>query len=44
VPVPLKPVVVVEISADHITGEHMHHGARLLRWRTDKRPESCMMD
>lgn len=36
--------LVVEINADHITSEHMHHGARLLRWRTDKRPESCMMD
>ena len=44
VPVPLKPVLVVEVSADHITGEHMRHGARLLRWRTDKPPESCTMD
>ena len=38
VPVPLEPVLVVEVSADHITGEHMRHGARLLRWRTDKPP------
>ena len=44
VPVPLKPVLVAEVSADHITGEHMRHGARLLRWRTDKSPESCTMD
>ena len=44
VPVPLEPVLVVEVSADHITGEHMRHGARLLRWRTDKTPESCTMD
>ena len=44
VPVPLDPVLVVEVSADHITGEHMRHGARLLRWRTDKPPESCTMD
>ena len=44
VPVPLEPVLVVEVSADHITGEHMRHGARLLRWRTDKPPESCTMD
>ena len=43
-PVPLKPVLVAEVSADHITGEHMRHGARLLRWRTDKAPESCTMD
>jgi ATP-dependent DNA ligase len=44
VPVPLQPVLVVEVSADHITGEHMRHGSRLLRWRTDKAPESCTMD
>jgi ATP-dependent DNA ligase len=44
VPVPLKPVLVVEVSADHITGDHMRHGARLLRWRTDKKSESCTMD
>ena len=43
-PVPLQPLLVVEVSADHITGEHMRHGARLLRWRTDKPPESCTMD
>jgi ATP-dependent DNA ligase len=42
-PVPLKPVLA-EGSADHITGEHMRHGARLLRWRTYKAPESCSMD
>jgi ATP-dependent DNA ligase len=44
VPVLLVPVLVVEVSADHITGEHMRHGSRLLRWRTDKAPESCTMD
>jgi len=26
----LKPVLVAEVSADHITGEHMRHGAHLL--------------
>ena len=40
-PVPLEPVLVVEVSADHITGEHMRHGARLLRWRTDKAPRAA---
>jgi ATP-dependent DNA ligase len=43
-PVPLKPVLVVEVSADHITGEYMRHGARILRWRGDKPPEACTMD
>jgi ATP-dependent DNA ligase len=42
-PVPLEPILVAEVSADHITGDHMRHGARLLRWRTDKAPESCTM-
>lgn len=42
-PVPLRPVLVAEVSADHITGDHMRHGARLVRWRTDKPPESCTM-
>jgi ATP-dependent DNA ligase len=41
VPVPLKPVLVVEVSADHITDEHMRHGSRLLRWRTDKPPSAA---
>ena len=31
-------------SADHITSERMHHGARLLRWRDDKLPQDCTMD
>jgi ATP-dependent DNA ligase len=44
VPVSLKPVLVVEVRADHITGNHMRHGVRLLRWRTDKNPESCTID
>jgi ATP-dependent DNA ligase len=43
-PVALQPVLVAEVSADHITGEHVRHGARLIRWRTDKPPESCTMD
>lgn len=43
-PVPLRPVLVAEVSADHITGDYMRHGARLLRWRDDKAPESCTMD
>lgn len=43
-PVPLEPRLVAEVSADHVTGEHMRHGARLLRWRDDKDPEACTMD
>ena len=43
-PIPLKPKQVVEVSADHITDNHMRHGARLLRWRDDKPPKRCTMD
>jgi ATP-dependent DNA ligase len=43
-PVPLKPVLVAEVSADHITDDYMRHGAKLLRWREDKAPAACTMD
>jgi ATP-dependent DNA ligase len=42
--IPLKPKLVVEVSADHITGGHMRHGSRFLRWRPDKKPRACTMD
>jgi ATP-dependent DNA ligase len=40
----LRPELVVEIAFDHITGGRIRHGARFLRWRTDKNPEECRMD
>lgn len=43
-PVPLEPTLVAEVSADHITADYMRHGARLLRWRTDKKPDDCTME
>lgn len=43
IPVPLRPVLVAEVSADHITGAYMRHGARLVRWRDDKAPRDCTM-
>jgi ATP-dependent DNA ligase len=42
--IPLKPKFAVEVSADHITGGHMRHGSRFLRWRPDKKPKSCNMN
>jgi ATP-dependent DNA ligase len=42
--VPLEPRLVAEVSADHITSKFFRHGARLVRWRDDKRPESCTLD
>ena len=43
-PVPLTPVLIAEVNADHITSEHMRHGARILKWRDDKAPEDCTMN
>jgi ATP-dependent DNA ligase len=42
--VPLRPKLVVEAIADHIENKHFRHGARLIRWRDDKRPAQCTMD
>ncbi|MCC7046117.1 MAG: hypothetical protein IT562_05335 [Alphaproteobacteria bacterium] len=42
--VPLKPKLVAEVSADHITGDRFRHGARILRWRDGKPPERCAID
>lgn len=43
-PVSLEPRLVVEVSADHITGQHFRHGSRILRWRDDKDPQDCTLD
>ncbi len=42
--VPVRPTPVAELSADHISGGYMRHGARLVRWHTDKDPRNCTMD
>jgi ATP-dependent DNA ligase len=41
---PLKPVLVVEVCYDHVTGNRFRHGTKLLRWRPDKAPLQCKMD
>ena len=40
----LDPILVAELSADHISGGQFRHGSRLIRWRTDKAPQDCTMD
>jgi len=40
----LTPMLVAELSADHISGGQFRHGSRLIRWRTDKAPQDCTMD
>jgi ATP-dependent DNA ligase len=37
----LRPELVCEVAFDHITGQRIRHGAKFLRWRTDKPPEEC---
>jgi len=40
----LRPELVAEISYDHVTGDRIRHGTKLLRWREDKAPEECSLD
>src|SRR3954451_9000273 len=39
----LRPELVCEVSFDHITGQRIRHGAKFLRWRTDKEPQECLI-
>lgn len=41
---PVRPIVVVEVSFDHVTARRFRHAARLLRWRPDKAPRQCTME
>jgi ATP-dependent DNA ligase len=38
---PLKPVLVVEVRYDQVTGRRFRHGTGFLRWRPDKAPKQC---
>jgi ATP-dependent DNA ligase len=39
--VKLRPELVLEVQFDQVSGGRMRHGARPLRWRTDKAPRQC---
>jgi ATP-dependent DNA ligase len=39
----LRPELVCEVNFDHITGRRIRHGAKFLRWRTDKDPHECLI-
>lgn len=41
---PLKPELVVEVRYDHVSGDRLRHGAKLLRLRPDKAPGQCRME
>jgi ATP-dependent DNA ligase len=41
---PLRPVLVVEVRYDQVTGRRFRHGTGLVRWRPDKDPKQCTFD
>lgn len=41
---PVRPVQVVEVCYDHVSGDRFRHGTRILRWRLDKKPSQCHLD
>ena len=41
---PLKPVLVVEVRYDQVTGGRFRHGTGFLRWRPDKDPRQCTFE
>jgi len=41
---PLRPVLVVEVQFDHVSGGRFRHGTTLLRWRPDKAPRQCTLE
>jgi ATP-dependent DNA ligase len=40
----VRPELVVEVSFDHVSAGRIRHGAKVLRWREDKKPEDCTID
>ncbi|WP_314949970.1 ATP-dependent DNA ligase [Bradyrhizobium cosmicum] len=40
----VRPVHVVEVCYDHVSGDRFRHGTKILRWRPDKKPSQCRMD
>ncbi|GAA2758147.1 ATP-dependent DNA ligase [Actinopolymorpha rutila] len=42
--VPLRPERVVEVRYDHMEGVRFRHTAQFVRWRPDRKPESCRYD
>ena len=41
---PLRPVLVVEVKYDQVTGRRFRHGTGFVRWRPDKDPRQCTYD
>ena len=41
---PVKPVLVLEVRYDQITGRRFRHGTGFVRWRPDKDPKECTFE
>ena len=42
--VSLRPELVVEVTFDHASGGRIRHGTKILRWREDRDPRSCLLE
>lgn len=42
--VELRPELVVEVNYDHASNGRIRHGAKVVRFRNDRDPESCLFD
>ena len=40
----VRPELVVEVSFDHVSAGRIRHGAKVVRWREDKKPRECTVD
>jgi ATP-dependent DNA ligase len=40
----LRPELVIEVTFDHVSGNRIRHGAKIVRWRDDKDPKECTFD
>lgn len=41
---PLRPLLVVEVQYDHVSGRRFRHGTKFLRYRPDKAPRKCTLE
>lgn len=41
---PLKPLLIVEVRYDQVTGRRFRHGTGFVRWRPDKDPRQCTFE
>jgi len=42
--VALRPELVVEVTFDHVSDGRIRHGTKVVRWRDDREPASCLID